>query len=45
VIGVRCNPHPCRKDYVASTSHCHALVWRVDDDYRPLVAGLRKHTR
>lgn len=40
---LRWNPHVSHQDYVASTSHASVLVWRVDNDYRPLMAGLRKH--
>lgn len=44
---LRWNPHVSHQDYVASVSSAQAsvLVWRVDNDYRPLLAGLRKHTR
>lgn len=44
---LRWNPHVSHQDFVASVSSAQAsvLVWRVDNDYRPLMAGLRKHTR
>lgn len=40
---LRWNPHVSHQDHVASTSQASVLVWRVDNDYRPLMAGLRKH--
>lgn len=40
---VRWNPHLSHQDHVASTSEASIMVWRVDNDYRPLMAGLRKH--
>lgn len=47
VACLRWNPHVSHQDFVASVSSAQAsvLVWRVDNDYRPLMAGLRKHTR
>jgi hypothetical protein len=42
---IKWNPHIAYREYVASTSDQHVLIWNVANDYTPISASLRKHTR